>query len=254
MHTFSPGAAAGSCTSLYTLCKSWTEREIEGKWIEMNFTQTPAHHYSIFGKVTKLRGLRRKEKSVAFVHVWPTRWKFVPHQTKLFLFASINIRMKGTAFLRICQPTITFTYLRTYIHAHIHIEPDTLFLVNNHKLVLDCLKLYQLHSEHFSLSFRKITEKNVELFKNYVQMLYKQYSFHICKVIKITCYFIAVWVIFSLRKAVLLTYYVYRQLCDWKPFCSKTWGFICQVWQLWCSLTVNISVWKGVYKIMNCRK
>lgn len=158
----------------------------------MNFAQTPAHHYCIFGKVTKLRGLHRKEKSVAFVHVVHVFIQLVKHQTKLFLLANFNIRRKETAFLRICQPTITFTYLRTYIHAHVHIEPDTLFLVNNHKRVLDCLKLYQLHSEHFSLSFTKSTEKNVELFKNYVQMLYKQYSFHICKMIKITCYFIAV--------------------------------------------------------------
>lgn len=39
-----------------------------------------------------------------------------------------------------------------------------------------------------------------------------------------------------------------------KGLCSKTWRFICQVWQLRCSLAVNISVWKGMYKIMNSRK
>lgn len=124
-HTFSPGAAAVSRTSLYALCKSWTKREIEGRWTEANFTQTPAQHYSLFGKVTKLRISCRKKrkKSVTSAHAWPTRWKRVPLKTKLLLLANFNISRKEIAPLRICQPAITFTYLRTCIHAaQVHIE------------------------------------------------------------------------------------------------------------------------------------
>lgn len=82
-----------------------------------------------------------------------------------------------------------YNYLHAVKDIYLHTEPGTLCLGDANRAVWGCPEPCQQHSTCLPLFFMKSNEKDEEIIQELCSNVYEQYSFHICKMIKTTCYF-----------------------------------------------------------------
>lgn len=87
---------------------------------------------------------------------------------------------------------VAYNYLYVVKYVHLHTELGILCLGDAHKAAWGCPEPCQLRSTCLPLFFMKSNEKDEEIIQELCSNVCEQYPFHICKMIKTTCYFTAV--------------------------------------------------------------